>query len=235
MLNGNTKKTKLLQKIANHLILHVNLLDNLGLYYGKMGIVIFLYHYAKFTDNKIIADFADELLEDILNKINHELTFDFVNGYCGIGWSIEYLLHNNFVQGNSNEILIEIDNKIMEWDVRRIIKSHEFCSVEGLLHYVVFRLYRCEKDNTPFDSRYIEDMYVLSSEIQKIKLRNSISEMASIFLSWKNGEKIIYCPDKTIRNILIHNNQQQKELANIDLGLKQGCAGIALNIIFNET
>ncbi|ATR96315.1 hypothetical protein CS548_04020 [Porphyromonas gingivalis] len=225
---------ELLQRIANHLILHGSLLDNLGLCHGKMGVAIFLYRYAQFTGNKTIADFADELLEEIVNEIHDELPIDFANGYCGIGWSIEYLLHNRFVEGASNEILTDIDRKIMERDVRRITDRQLFHGTEGILHYVIFRLYRCGTD-TPFDNEYLEDIYILASEIKEQKKENSISELASQFLLWKDGKEMTYYPDKLIKKILFQNDEQNLEIAPLDLGLKNGCAGKGLNIIFHET
>lgn len=47
------KKDLLLQRISNHLILNGDLLDNLGLFHGKIGIVIFLYHYSRFIKNSL--------------------------------------------------------------------------------------------------------------------------------------------------------------------------------------
>lgn len=225
---------ELLQRIANHLILHGSLLDNLGLCHGKMGVAIFLYHYAQFTSNKTIAGFADELLEEIIDEIHDELPIDFANGYCGIGWSIEYLLHNRFVEGTSNEILTDIDRKIMERDIRRITDRQLFHGTEGILHYVIFRLYRCGTD-TPFDNEYLEDIYILASEIKEEKKENSISELASQFLLWKDGKEITYCPDKLIKKILFQNDEQNLDIATLDLGLKNGSAGKGLNIIFHET
>lgn len=109
-------------------------------------------------------------MEEIINEIHDELPIDFANGYSGIGWSIEYLLHNRFVEEASNEILTDIDRKIMERDVRRITDRQLFHGTEGILHYVIFRLYRCGTD-TPFDNEYLEDIYILASEIKEQKKR----------------------------------------------------------------
>lgn len=42
---------KQLLSIANHLLLHTSFMTNLGLFYGKMGSVLFFVHYAKYTNN----------------------------------------------------------------------------------------------------------------------------------------------------------------------------------------
>ena len=83
----------------------------LGCCHRKMGIVLFLYHYAQLVNNGVIMEFADELLNEIIDEMHDDLPFDFANGYCGIGWTIEYLLDNHFIESNSNEILMDIDKK----------------------------------------------------------------------------------------------------------------------------
>ncbi len=44
-----------------------------------------------------------------------------------------------------------------------------------------------------------------------------------------------YCPDKLIKKILFQNDEQNLEIATLDLGVKNGSAGKGLNIIFHET
>lgn len=52
----------LLQRIVNHLIINNSFSDNLGLFQGKMGIVIFFY-YSRYANNLLYEEFAGELLE----------------------------------------------------------------------------------------------------------------------------------------------------------------------------
>ncbi len=54
MATSNKKhNNELLQRIANHLIINSSFLENLGLFHGKMGIVIFYYHYLCYTSSSI--------------------------------------------------------------------------------------------------------------------------------------------------------------------------------------
>ena len=54
----NTEKDILLRRIANHLILHSIDIEDIGLFHGKMGVVLFFAHYARYTDSAIYDDFA---------------------------------------------------------------------------------------------------------------------------------------------------------------------------------
>jgi len=99
-----------LQRIADILLLNASFTDNPGLLNGKMGIAIFFYHYSKFNSNKIYRDYAGELIDEIYEEINTSTPVNFENGLTGIGWGIEYLVKNGFVQADTDEALEEVDN-----------------------------------------------------------------------------------------------------------------------------
>ena len=101
-----------LQRIANVLLLNANFIDNPGLLNGKMGIAIFFYHYSRYSKNKIYEDYAGELVDEIYEETNTSTPVNFENGLTGIGWGIEYLVKNKFVQADTDEALADIDNTV---------------------------------------------------------------------------------------------------------------------------
>ena len=107
------EKNFMLTQIANHLIINASFLEELGLYYGKMGAVLFFVHYARYVNNEIYDDFAGELLDEIYEEIHDKISVDFEYGLAGIGWGLIYLLNNKYVEGNPNEVLKCIDSKIL--------------------------------------------------------------------------------------------------------------------------
>ena len=123
-----------LDRIANHLIMNSSFEKDLGLYHGKMGIVIFFAHYAKYTKKEIYNDFASRFLEEIYTDIHNDTPINMQNGLCGIGWSIEYLLQKNLLEGDSNEILSDIDKKIMERDPLRMNDASFEFGLNGILY-----------------------------------------------------------------------------------------------------
>lgn len=42
-----------LNRITNHLIMSSNSIQDIGLYYGKLGIIAFFYHYSRFVQKTI--------------------------------------------------------------------------------------------------------------------------------------------------------------------------------------
>ena len=90
-------------------------LDNypVGLFHGKMGLVIYFYHLSKIESNPEYQSIAELLLDQImLNDLspNHSIAVE--DGLAGIGLGVTYLIKNEFVEGYINELLEVIDNEI---------------------------------------------------------------------------------------------------------------------------
>ena len=204
----NQEENDLLQRIANRLMLNVSFLHNLGLYHGKMGAVLFFAHYARYTDNERYDDFAGELLDEIYEDIHTELVIDFENGLCGIGWGVEYLLQNGFMEGDSDDVLIDMDKKIMERDLRRI-ENRDVCDgLAGISYYIYARLHSsCRKDGVqPFDATYLTD--------------------------WNSVKSDIIIPDnKHILQAIFPKKLNDEDFLTWDLGLNKGCIGRGLKML----
>lgn len=102
------------QNAINTLLLNASFIDNIGLMHGKMGISIFFFHLARKTQNQIYEDYAGELIDEIYEEIDANTPVDFENGLAGIGWGIEYLVQNKFIEANTDEVLEDFDNRIFK-------------------------------------------------------------------------------------------------------------------------
>lgn len=143
----------LLQRIANHQLLHSACVSNTGLFSGKMGLVIFFFQYALHTQNARYEDIACELLDDIYEDLDTMAPIDLKDGLCGIGWGIEYLAHHKFIEGSTDEILEKIDSKIMERDPFRITDTSLETGLKGIVWYALIR-FRSSYSHEPFDDTY---------------------------------------------------------------------------------
>lgn len=76
----------------------------------NIGMVIFLYQYSRLIDNATYKIQADKSLEKVMKNINEYTGNDFNNNIWGIGWGIEYLIQNGYVEGDADVILEDIDN-----------------------------------------------------------------------------------------------------------------------------
>ena len=223
-------KFTLEQSIIHHLMMQSPFISDFGLLSGKMGISLFFYEYARHENEIIYSDFAGELLDDIWDKVHNRVPISFESGLTGIAWGIEYLIQNNFVEGNSNEICAEIDQYIMKSDIRRLIND-KFIKEElgGFLHYILGRFSGSIKQNKllPFDSLYLADLYrSLSSLLQHNKRRLPTSVQTQILL-------VLQClewgkwADYTFDIFLFVNRlNMSKNIYLCELGIKKGLAGL---------
>ena len=124
---------KQLQQIANTLIVYSYHIPNMGLINGKMGIAFYLYHYARYADDPIYSDFADDLIDEILAAMIR-LPVDFENGVIGIAWGVNFLMKNKFVDGDPNDIFSNIDTKLFV-----NVKNNPQCSLFGYGLYYLLR------------------------------------------------------------------------------------------------
>lgn len=198
----------LLLRIARHLMIKSLSINDLGLYHGKMGILLFFVHYAKYSKNRMFDLYANDLIDDILDEMHEDIPINFESGLCGIGWSIEYLIQNKFMEGSSDEILEEIDKKIMERNLRRISDLNVRTGLEGILYYVDRRLYSSSinKKKHFFDESYISDVEFVKKKINK-EIPDDKEIISSICEILPKGESII----------------------GWNLGIENGCAGVGLS------
>jgi hypothetical protein len=135
----NDFDNKELPRIANHLMLHGSFINQTGLLGGKMGIILFFYHYSRYTGIAVYDDFAGELIDEVCNEINTQTSFHFDDGLCGIGWGMIHLIKNGFIEADTDNWLSGIDECIMDRDVRRMKDTSLYTGLAGIAHYAVQR------------------------------------------------------------------------------------------------
>lgn len=85
------------------------MIDKKGLFYGEMGVVVFLFHYAAICKDDFYENIATNMLDGIFSQLNKETLVNYADGLVGIGTAVEYLSKNGFVGGDTNEILNDLD------------------------------------------------------------------------------------------------------------------------------
>jgi hypothetical protein len=201
-------RMELCERVAKQLAFFSSFISTVGLYHGKMGITLCLFHYARFTGKKLYEDFAGELLDEIYEEMPHSMSVDFENGLCGIGWGIEYLLQNHFAEGDSNVTLAFVDQKIMERDIRRITDKRFATGLDGISCYIDKRLHSLSHrtGDIPFDETYLNE--------------------------WKTVVTPASFPDdRQILRMITQTLPQGDNILSWDLGLSGGCAGFIIKNI----
>lgn len=224
---------EILQRIFPHILLNSSFVPDLGLFHGKMGIVLFFAHYARYTGNSIYDDFAGKLLDEIYEDITMDLPINLEYGLCGIGWGIEYLIQNGFVEGDSDLILSDFDKKVMELDPRRVTDLSFRKGLGGILFYILSRVNYKNINKTPFDDLYIKDC------VCAFKKENIINEDVEIPKNSLNSfENLLFSAEKNILKLeipefLYENTPTHIENVNrFPYGIENGLSGIGLKSMF---
>lgn len=159
------------QRITNALILHSSSINDIGLLHGKMGIAIYFYHLSRSSGKSIFSEFADELIDQVTDSISNEPPFSFESGITGIGWAVEYLIQNGFIEADADEILEEFDKTVSQVLIH---KPKDIVTTLAIGHYLNSRLkYRVQdrENHRVLDLKYQTIIYIdeLERQIYKTK------------------------------------------------------------------
>lgn len=154
------QEPQVLKQMLHRYLFQAEVLPNIGLYQGKLGVVILFYYYGRYAHNNLYTQLADELLDQVTNDIFIEGSVGFGRGMAGIAWGIHHLIETNFVEGDVNELLYELDAYLMQRDPRRIIDLSFDSGMSGVYHYIKTRLQYAKVNDfcTPFDEMYLFDV-----------------------------------------------------------------------------
>lgn len=200
------EKDMVLKQIANHLLMNVNGLDDIGLFRGKIGVMLFFAYYGIYSAKNIYTIFSRDLYDDVCESISESTPINFGSGLSGIGWSLSYLYKKNMIDDDLEEILREVDKKIMEYDLSRIDDKSLESGVLGISCYIKSRI-ELGLIST-FDMSYLNEWNKLEASY----------DVPSIEILMGN---------------LINRNKDYSICSLKDLGLVSGYAGLGLNLMLS--
>ena len=230
---STTSSKNSFEQALSYLVINSSFVSNIGLFHGKMGLVLFFSFYARYLKNDLYNRFAYDLLDEVYEDIHENVLLNFENGVCGIGWAIEYLIQNGYMEGDTDEILEDIDKRIMEYDVCRISDLSFRSGLAGIVYYVCARLSTLRKNNTlPFDSVFLENLKGVLLNTQFSELDEAPPCLTKTYLNALKGIK----PEKLELPVLLQLSDSQipDNLRLVPLGLKDGLAGILLQLVINQ-
>lgn len=202
----------ILQRIVFHIMANSLFMKEIGLFHGKIGIAIMLYKYGRTQNNSLYMEFADELIEQVCDDIHHDMPINIEHGLCGVAWGLIYLIENKFIQGDLDEILCEIDEKIMEISPLRIKDQSFKTGLAGIHMYIQLRNETSKRHNNRifFESSFLKDM---NDVLKGRNLKGSAFALFDEIDLTKEGDSASY--------------------RSMPLGLDGGCAGIVLKSVIS--
>lgn len=110
-------KEIILRKIANTLYINLQMMRSEGLLDGQLGVALFLYHYSRFSGHTHYREVADGLIDKLYGSLALDTDPCFASGLAGIGWTLQHLIDNGFMDGDADEVLEDIDGAVRNMDL----------------------------------------------------------------------------------------------------------------------
>lgn len=108
----NMESNEIIHKLTDNLLLSKYQVDSSGLYNGKVGIALGLFEAARYLHDDSIENEAFNLLQESLLSNNKDISFE--NGLSGIGSVFLYLIENQFIDADFEEIFKEHCEEIIK-------------------------------------------------------------------------------------------------------------------------
>lgn len=217
------------QQLISHLLINYNQISNFGLMNGKMGGVIFFMLYAHQTKINAYHNYCSDLLEDIYEQISISSPIGLYDGLCGIGWGIEFLIQNNLTEGNTDELLEDIDLFIMEKCPSQMTDRSLETGLSGILFYVNARLksFQRQDSTTPFSKEYLTSLQNTVNEIHP-KGNNISKDLVTEFNIIMQGTVDYQTPPSLPQFMFVGLPEDITEMKFYPLGIANGLTGVAL-------
>lgn len=125
LMTTNINYKNKLDEIAS-IIFNADFDEHYGLLSGKCGIALFLSYYAKYSHSDKYLEKAQALLEQSFDDVNDgNLNPSYSAGLGGLGWTLEHLVKNSFVDLDTDDVLAPMDKYIDDWQ-KENLKNRDF-------------------------------------------------------------------------------------------------------------
>ena len=171
--------------------------ESYGLYGGEFGLLLFLFYYSRFSQNKkyisLTENYAERLLEQFIEGTK---SHSFCNGFSGILYLFEFLRENDFIDMDISDAQPTLNNYLVSRMRQNMIeKYYDFMhgafgvglyflkkgnNPEYIQELIDFLYYTAEKDN---DNQFFKWQSVIDFETNRIGYNLSLSHgIASIII-----------------------------------------------------
>jgi glycosyltransferase involved in cell wall biosynthesis len=233
--NKAPKIDDILEKIASSLASEYLSVNDIGLVTGRMGIVIFLFHYAKYSRKAFYQELAKTMTKDLINELHINQSLGLYSGLLGVGWGLEYLHQNGFIEENGTRILEQIDKKTMDINLMDVSDMSVHNGLGGAVHYILARLCTSGQgyEQNLFNEYFLNNLYLKIKSIidNRIDDCDSIDIFIKFIEYFDSDSKTIEKP--MIYDIIAPQMPKNYETENHPMSLN-GSAGIGLMLIFDK-
>lgn len=129
---------------------------------GNAGHALFFFYYYKYSKKEVYYDKAISMLDEVIDVINNNNPNSaFFNGIAGIGWLVEHLSENDFVEIDTDSFFENTIDDYLHDSMLQLLYSNHFGFYGGSLGHCLYFVKRYQNTN--------------SSKL-KVKYKNYITE-----------------------------------------------------------
>ena len=217
----DVKLCQLMDNLGQYILLNAYSTDSSGLYNGKAGLSIVLFELSAISGNKLWEDHAYELICQAL--ITTDLNTSFTSGLSGIGYSLLYLINNNFIDADFDELFGEKRNlieKILNSEIEKM--NYELLLSE--IYYLNALDYRRNENEEKLlknlnegiikeCSKKMQKALCRENRIHKVHLKRVFQKLLKQFLIID----IFFNPDIILNLCLSYSDLYEKRILSSDL------------------
>ena len=197
-----------INKFTDFLLLNANSLSSVGLYNGKAGISLCIFELAHYLNNETLEEKAFELLQETFALYSKGEAISFEAGLSGIGFVLIYLIQNQMLDADYEELFGEQNHKI----ISRLQKQKDY-SIKDLAFVILLELL-ANSTNDEVINILIDRILTGAGELlsEKLKIINSI-DSSVIKL------KVLNDLDSYLKMLVLTKKSPSIELINMYAGL----------------
>lgn len=138
-----------------------------GLFHGKAGLSLYLYHANHRVKQTLLKGKAEEAFRFSCDNLKNTQFVNFENGLAGIGWTIEYLRQNGFVNLDIDGTLEFVDDAVFN----KVVNEGHINTLDlmnGLTGYLFYCISRLESPVDINSSSFLINKELLIFIINKI-------------------------------------------------------------------
>lgn len=159
---GNFRYIQKLAEIAETVLENIpEFKSNSGIVSDRIGAVLFLFYYSRFTDNDRYAQAAYDLIslvfDEVCGDIENNRLNNGSNGLSGVGWTLEHLAQYDFLDIDTQDMLGDIDEFLYE-TMLRDMEEKKFDYMVGALQKGLYFLNRAKNPGNKTAGVYLSDL-----------------------------------------------------------------------------
>lgn len=145
--------------------------DNIGLLAGISGTALFQFYYAQYSNNDYHADIGVEIITRCIDKINNGYSNpSYCNGIAGLGWAIQHLNSEEFIEIDCDDLLSQFDDYLYK-NMIDDFKTGDYDFLHGGLGYGFYFFKRFKHtQSTELKKKYKNFLLKCVAELERLAI-----------------------------------------------------------------